>query len=144
DEVDRGDAEEAVLVGGADVADMRGGGRDDPDGALEIRVREGTVDHCTLSTDRVRSPSGPGPPAGRTVGVSGTRFSREPSSRRIVEPLVEPRSVTTRSSPDPSTRRCVLEAERVSSFITNSSSPSTGAGLRPTTTALSTTRSAPS
>src|SRR5699024_7871255 len=92
----------------------------------------------------VRSPSVSCAPVGRTVGEFGTRFSREPSSRRMVDPFVDPRSVTVMSSPVPSMRRWVLETERVSSFITNSTSSPGAAGLRPMTTGFSTIRSPPS
>src|SRR5699024_9911488 len=144
DQEDRGHVEDAVLVGGSHVPDVGDGGGDDPDRAVDVRVRQRAVDHCILSTDKVRSPSVTCAPAGRTVGESGTRFSLEPSSRRMVDPFVDPRSVTMMSSPVPSMRRCVLETERVSSFITNSTSSPGAAGLRPMTTGFSTTRSLPS
>src|SRR5699024_5055902 len=144
DQEDRRDVEERILVGGPHVAHVRDGGGDDPDRAVQVRVRQGAVGHCTRSTVRVRSPRVTCAPMGSTVGAFGTRFSRAPSSRRRVEPFVDPRSVTSTSSPLPSMRRWVLETERVSSFITNSTSSADAAGLRPTTTAFSTTRSAPS
>src|SRR5699024_2674524 len=119
-QVDRGGIEDAVLVGGAHVADVGGTGRDRPDRALDVRVRQGTLDHCGRSTFTVRSPIATVAPAGSTVAVCGTRFSRVPSARTIADPLVEARSVTVTSSPVPSMRRWVFDTDRVSSVRTNS------------------------
>src|SRR5699024_10507570 len=118
--------------------------RSHPDGSLEVRVRQGPIDHRVRPTSRVRSPMATDAPAGSTVAVLGTRLSREPSSRRIAAPLVDPRSVTVVVSPVPSMRRWVLDTERVSSLNTNSTSSSEAEGLRPTTTGFCTDRSVPS
>src|SRR5699024_53336 len=115
---------DAVLIGGPNATHMDGGSCDHPDGSLEVRVRQGPIDHRVRPTSRVRSPMATDAPAGSTVAVLGTRLSREPSSRRIAEPLVDPRSVTVMFSPVPSMRRWVLDTERVSSLNTNSTSSS--------------------